>query len=85
MPQKEEIKMENKLTDKLLNRYALGFLEDQIAKLCKCIADRPVVCNAASADRLLELLLQRKDLLDRKKSNDQGTVAEIGGDNNATD
>lgn len=64
-----------KLTDELLNRYALGFLEDQIAKLCKCIVGCPVACNAASADRLLELLLQRKDLLDRKKSNAQSIAA----------
>lgn len=68
MPQKEEIKME-KLTDKLLHWYAFCFLEGQITALCKRIADHPGVCDADLADRLFELLLQRKDLLDKKKSN----------------
>lgn len=69
--------MENKLTDELLHRYTLGFLEVRITELCKRTAECRGVLDAAPVDELLELLLQRKDLLDRKKSNTQGTATEI--------
>lgn len=47
--------MENKLTDELLHRYTLGFLEVRITELCKRTVECRGVLDTAPVDELLEL------------------------------